>query len=108
MKLTLAAYAIGLAGIVYASRKQAFGTTYKRVWGLSLLVVGASILADVAPKAVGPYMGLVALVFLVSPSTGLGKLFGAAEQAGSGGAGGGSTFAPGTPGVGGNPGQPPA
>ena len=81
MKITLAAYVIGLAGIIYSNRSQPFASTYKRVWGLTLLAAGASILSDVAPKAVGPYMALVALVFLVAPSSGLGKLLGAAKTA---------------------------
>lgn len=85
LKLTLAVYAVGMAAIVYTSRTQPFATTYKRVWGITLLVLGAAILADLAPQAVGPYMGLVGLAFLLSPSTGLGGLLGAAKQAAAGG-----------------------
>ena len=80
MKITLAAYAIGLAGIVYSQRNEPFAGTYRRVWGLTVLAAGASILSDVAPKAVGPYMLLVAIVFLIAPSSGLGKLFTGAEK----------------------------
>lgn len=92
-RLTLAALLVGSAAIIYTSRQQPFAVTYRRVWGLALLGIGATILADVAPNAVGPYMGLVALVFLLAPTTGLGKLVGAAEGAAgtTGGKGSGST-----------------
>lgn len=80
-RLTLAALIIGTAAIIYNGRSTPFATTYRRVWGLALLGAGATILADVAPRAVGPYMALVALVFLLAPTTGLGKLLGASEKA---------------------------
>lgn len=101
MKITLAAYVIGLIAIIYSKPRPTVGPsgplgptnmpaapslfvfTYRRVWGLTLLAAGAAILSDVAPRAVGPYMALVALVFLLSPSTGLGKLLGAAEKSAS-------------------------
>lgn len=89
-RFTLGALIVGTAAIIYSSRQQPFAVTYRRVWGLALLGAGASILADVAPSAVGPYMGLVALVFLLAPTTGLGKLLGAAETTAGGGSSGGT------------------
>jgi hypothetical protein len=84
-RLTLAAVLVGAAAIIYTSRKQPFATTYRRVWGLALLGAGGALLSDISPSAVGPYMALVALVFLLAPTTGLGGLLKAAESsAGSG------------------------
>lgn len=83
-RFTLAALLVGSAAIIYTSRQRPFATTYRRVWGLALLGAGAAILSDVAPSAVGPYMALVALVFLLAPSTGLGGLLHAAENTAGG------------------------
>lgn len=83
MKVTLAAFVIGSAAIIYSGRQQLFSVNFKRIWGLTLLAGGASILSDVAPKAVGPYMALVGLVFLLAPQTGLGKLLKGAETGAS-------------------------
>jgi hypothetical protein len=84
-KITIAAYAVGLAAIIYSGRSKPFQTNYKRVWGLSLLTIGGALLSDIAPRAVGPYMVLVALVFLLAPSTGFGSLFKGATSAAAGG-----------------------
>lgn len=83
-KVTLLTYTIGLVAIIYSGRSKPFQVNYRRVWGLSLLAAGAAALSDVAPKAAGPYMVLVGIVFLVSPSTGLGSLFAAAESSAQG------------------------
>lgn len=38
-------------------------TTYRRIWGITLLSVGGAALAGFAPKIVGPYFALIIIAF---------------------------------------------
>ena len=80
-KIVVFAALAGTAAIVWqgTQTKQPTKVTYKRVWGLLVLVAGGAVLADLAPGVVGPYIGLVLLVMLTK-TKGLGGLFGAAEK----------------------------
>lgn len=82
-KIVVAALLVGTAAIVYTGVRNgdAGKTTYRRVWGLTLLVAGGSVLADFAPGIVGPYLLLVLIGFAVKNKSGLGGLFGEAGQA---------------------------
>lgn len=82
-KIVVFSALVGSVAIVYTGARKGTATTvtYKRVWGLLILIIGGSLLADFAPAVVGPYMLLVLLGFLFKQQTGLGKLLGEAEQA---------------------------
>lgn len=89
-KVVVAAALVGTVAIVYsgASAGKPAATTYKRVWGLLLLVIGGSVLADFAPQVVGPYLLLALLGFALHNRSGLGSLVGQASQAASNTGGG--------------------
>lgn len=76
-KIVVAAVVVGSAAIIYQAQKAQTptSTTYRRVWGLTILATGGAVLADFAPAVVGPYMALVLLGFLVNVRGGLGSLF---------------------------------
>jgi hypothetical protein len=80
-KLTLAVAVLGMASVLYTGRKNDFRTNYRRVWGLGIVTAGGAMLADLAPRFVGPYMLLVLVVLLAAPNSGVGKLFAAGVKA---------------------------
>ena len=80
-KIVVAAAVVGTAAIVYQGGSSNFETSYRRVWGLLLLTVGGSILADFAPMVVGPYMALVLLWFLLNNKTALSGILKSASSA---------------------------
>lgn len=75
-KIVVASAFLGIAAVIYEGQKAGTptATIYRRSWGLLLLVIGGSVLADFAPQVVGPYMLLVLLGFLIT-NKGLGNLF---------------------------------
>lgn len=79
-RVVVGAALLGVAVAVYQGRSQPAKTTYKRVWGLLLLVAGGSVLADLAPAVVGPYMLLVLLGFLITNQKDFGALFSSAAK----------------------------
>lgn len=79
-KIVVATALLGSAAIAYQGRSAGFATTYKRVWGLLLLTAGGAVLSDFAPAIVGPYMGLVLIVFLLNTKGGIGGLFATAGK----------------------------
>lgn len=82
-KIVVAAALVGGAAVVYQGQHggESAAKTYRRVWGLLILVAGGGVLADFAPQVVGPYMALVLLGFLLSNKSGLGGLFKSAGTA---------------------------
>lgn len=75
-KVVAAAALLGTVAVVYTGQSKGTPakTTYRRVWGLLILVIGGSVLADFAPNIVGPYLLLVLLGFLFLNKSGLGGL----------------------------------
>lgn len=67
---------IGSAVIVWSGvhGNQPTATTYRRVWGLFLLVIGGAMLADFAPRIVGPYLILATLGLVLHDRGQLGSL----------------------------------
>jgi nucleoside diphosphate kinase len=63
----VAFFAIG--GVAYAlwTGKDA-SSRYKHVWGVTLLAAAGAVLADFAPKVVGPFFGLVVIAALAGRS----------------------------------------
>jgi hypothetical protein len=75
-KIVVMALLVGSAATVWQGQKtnQPTTVTYKRLWGLLILVAGGAVLADLVPAVVGPYIGLVLLVMLTR-TNGIGSLF---------------------------------
>ena len=92
-KIVVAAFLIGTVTIVYDGKTtgKPAAKTYKRVWGLLLLIAGGSVLADFAPGIVGPYLLLALLGFTIADKQGIGNLLGTAGTAAQGATGNTST-----------------
>lgn len=75
-----------VGGVAYAlvrKKNSDASTTYRRVWGVTVLGLGGAALAGFAPQVVGPYFLLVIIAYISGNLSGISKgVSGLKSQAG--------------------------
>lgn len=61
--LVLVVLVVGSIAILGTNSSMSFATSFKRMWGLTVLCAAAGVFAELAPKVTAPFLALVGIVY---------------------------------------------
>lgn len=79
--LVLAVLVVGSITILGTNSSGSFSSSFKRMWGLTVLCAAAGVFAELAPNVTAPFLGLVGIVYAFQRKGALGSFFTGAAAA---------------------------